>query len=476
MKTMITENLLTFKELEKKVYKAACELAAQTMQEILEEYDRDLMVSRDKAQYRHKGYRQTSAKTVFGEVTFRRAVYKTKDEDGILRFVHLLDDAVGLVDGVGLLSENLLEKIVVGITSKSYRDCAKEISETTGQSISAMGVWNAVQAAGERVIEEEAKLVELHEKGQLAGEKTVGVLFEESDGVNIRLQGRDRERSKSGGAEMKVAIAYDGWAEEGINRYRLDGKVVFAGFMKSKDFHKVREAKIAKVYNTDEAKYRILNGDGANWIKKVPDKDTIFQLDIFHRNKAIKEHLRDPEMQASIRECLGRKDIEGMFRLLQIYEDSMETETEAQEVRKLTEYFRDNQEGLIPYSERGLDLPESPEGLVYRNMGTMENHVWSVAAKRMKHNHCSWSKKGANRLAKILAKKCEGKLGEVVRGINLPVFEEKEIEETIETVFSAAKTPLRAGCGYEYPNRGSVVILNEAVRGDGTKLFAIAGY
>ncbi len=106
----------------------------------------------------------------------------------------------------------------------------------------------------------------------------------------------------------------------------------------------------------------------------------------------------------------------------------------------------------------------------------MENHVWSVAAKRMKHNHCSWSKKGANRLAKILAKKCEGKLGEVVRGINLPVFEEKEIEETIETVFSAAKTPLRAGCGYEYPNRGSVVILNEAVRGDGTKLFAIAGY
>lgn len=104
------------------------------MQEILEEYDHDLMISRDKAQYRHKGYRKTSAKTVFGEVTIRRAIYETRDEDGISRFVYLLDDAVGLVDGIGLLSENLLEKIVVGITSKSYRDCAKEISETTVQS------------------------------------------------------------------------------------------------------------------------------------------------------------------------------------------------------------------------------------------------------------------------------------------------------------------------------------------------------
>ena len=41
----------------------------------------------------------------------------------------------------------------------------------------------------------------------------------------------------------------------------------------------------------------------------------------------------------------------------------------------------------------------------YRNMGIMENHVWSVIAKRMKHNHTSWSKRGWNHLAKILAKK-----------------------------------------------------------------------
>ena len=476
MESIITKNLLTFKELEKKVYKAACEYAAGVMREILKEYDHTLMMSRDKAQYRHKGYRKTSAKTVFGEVPFKRAIYEARDEDGISRFVYLLDDAIGLVDGIGLLSENLLEKIVVGITSKSYRDCAKEISETTGQSISAMGVWNAVQAAGERVVEEEARLVELHEKGHLVGEKTVGVLFEETDGVNIGLQGQDRARSRSGKAEMKVAIAYDGWEEDGTNRFRLDGKVVFAGFMKSKAFHKVREAKIARVYNTDEAQYRILNGDGADWIKKVPDKETLFQLDVFHRNKAIKEYLHDPEMQDGIQDCLRKKDIEGMFELLQIYEDSVETEADAQDVRKLVEYFRNNRVGLIPYNERGLDLPESPEGLVYRNMGTMENHIWSIIAKRMKHNHCSWSKKGANRLAKILAKKCEGKLDEVICGINLPVFAEKEIEETIETVFSAAKTPFRAGCGYEYPDRGSVVMINEAVRGDGAKLFAIAGY
>lgn len=58
----------------------------------------------------------------------------------------------------------------------------------------------------------------------------------------------------------------------------------------------------------------------------------------------------------------------------------------------------------MPYQSQGLELPDPPEGLEYRNMGTMENHVWSVIAKRMKHGHRSWSRRGGNHLAKILAK------------------------------------------------------------------------
>ena len=475
MELMITEELLTFKELEEKIFKAVCQIAVLITIRILKIYDAHLMVHRDRTKYRHKGLRQTSIKTLFGEVTFKRVIYRTKDEDGNIRYVYLLDEALGL-ENVGLLSENYVEKLASGITTKSYRNCAKEISETTGQSISAMGVWNVVQALGEKVCEEEENLVKQHKAGHLPGKKIVPVIFEESDGVNLRLQGEDRKESKNGKAEMKAAVAYAGWRDEGSGRYRLEGKVVFAGFEKSKDFHRKREAKIAQEYNTDEAVYRILNGDGASWIKKVPDRDTVFQLDVFHRNEAVREKLAHKEAQEAIFEYLKQRDIAGMFEYLETYRNSLSEDDEINKVKELETYFRNNEDGLIPYQERGLDLPESPDGLLYRNLGTMEGNNWSILASRLKHNHRSWSKRGANNLSKILAKKSEGKLDEVTRWMETPVFEVPMVEEEIGGILSAAKSPEREGKGYEPAIRGSIAAINEALRGDPVKLFGLAGY
>lgn len=475
MDSMITEELLTFKELEKKVFKAVCETAVQIMARILWVYDANLMVHRDRSVYRHKGLRQTTIKTLFGEVTFKRALYRTKDEDGNIRHVFLLDEALGL-ENVGLFSENYAEKLVGGITTKSYRNCAKEVSETTGQSISSMGVWNVVQALGEKVCQEETDLTKRHKAGQVTGKKSVPVIFEETDGVNIRLQGKDRKESKNGKAEMKAGIAYAGWKEEGNGRFRLDGKVVFAGFEKSRKFHQKREAKIAQEYNTDEAVCRILNGDGASWIKKVPDKDTIFQLDVFHRNKAIRENLVHKEAQEAVFEYLSQRDLQGMFEYLEIYKNSLSEEEDISKVKDLETYLRNNESGLIPYQERDLELPESPEGLVYRNMGTMEGNNWSILASRLKHQHRSWSRSGANHLAKILAKKSEGKLDEVTRRLEQPVFEEKKTEEIMGEILSAARAPEREGKGYEPAVRGSLAAISEALRGDPVKLFGLAGY
>lgn len=475
MDSMITENLLTFKELEQKIFKAVCEIAVMIVVGILQVYDKHLMLTRDKKVYRNKGLRKTTIKTLFGEVTFRRTVYETMDDDGARHYVFLLDEALGL-ENVGLLSENYAEKLVSGITTKSYRECAKEISETTGQSISAMGVWNVVQELGRKLHREEKILVEQYKKGRLEGKKEVPVIFEESDGVNLKLQGKDRKASKNGIAEVKTAIAYDGWKEESPGRYRLDGKVVFAGIEKSKDFHRIREAKIAKEYNLEEAEYRILNGDGANWIKKVPDKDTLFQLDIFHRNKAIREKIPYKEAQEAIFDYLSERDMEGLFHYLEIYENSLSEEDEIKSAQELTSYFRNNRKGLIPYRERGLKLPQSPEGLVYRDLGAMEANNWNIIAGRMKHGHRTWSKSGANNLCKILAKKSEGKLYEVTKRLELPVFEETKAEVALGELLSAAKAPTHDGNGYEYPVRGSVVAIEEALRGDPKKLFWMAGY
>ena len=475
MKSMIMENGVTFKELEKKIYAWICQIGREFTKEFLERYDRMLMENRDKKKYRNKGTRQTTVKTVYGEVTYQRTVYEVIEEDGTRHFVYLLDETLELTN-VGLISTNMAELLVKGITELSYRECAAKVSEMTGQTISAMGVWNVIQALGEKICEEEKELTEDYKKGHLKGEKEVPVLFEEADGVYINLQGKDRKNAKQDKAEMKIGIAYDGWRKTGANRYALENKVVVAGFSKAKEFHEYREAAIGSMFNLDEISQRILNADGASWIKKVKDKSTCFQLDPFHRNKAVKEKIHHPKACQDILELLQTEKIEEVFHYLELYRNSLCEEGESQDVEDLIRYYENNREGLLPYQSQGLELPENPDGLEYRNMGTMENHVWSVLAKRMKHGHRSWSRRGGNHLAKILAKKCSGKLYEVTERLRRPVFEEEKVEELYGEILMSAKAPKKDGKGYEYPLIGHLVGLEGKIQGERKRLLHMAGY
>lgn len=475
MSSMIKENGVTFKQLEKNIFKWICEIGQNFTREFLERYDQILMQERDKSKYRHKGLRQTTVKTVYGEVTYHRAVYEVTEEDGWRHFVYLLDETLEL-EQIGLISTNMAELLVKGITEQSYRACAAQVSEMTGQTISAMGVWNVIQALGAKVCEEEKELTEAHKQGKVCGEKESPVLFEEADGVYIKLQGKDRKNARQDKAEIKIGIAYDGWKQTGQDRYQLVNKVVVAGFSPAKEFHACREAAIAQTFNLDEVCQRILNADGASWIKKVKDKSTCFQLDPFHRNKAVKEKIYNKKAQKDILELLAQEEIEEVFHYLELYKNSLSEEKEIKDAEELIRYYKNNKEGLLPYQSQGLELPENPEGLEYRNMGTMENHVWSVIAKRMKHNHTSWSKRGGNHLAKILAKKCSGKLYEVTQSLKQPLFETETVEELYGEILLSAKAPKKDGKGYEYPVIGHVVGLEGKVRGDGRKLLAMAGY
>ena len=475
MKSMIMENGVTFKELEKKIYAWICQIGREFTKEFLARYDRMLMESRDKKKYRNKGTRQTTVKTVYGEVTYQRTVYEVMEEDGTRRFVYLLDETLELTN-IGLISTNMAELLVKGITELSYRECASKVSEMTGQTISAMGVWNVIQALGEKICEEEKELTEDYKKGHLKGEKEVPVLFEEADGVYIKLQGKDRKNARQDKAEMKIGIAYDGWRKTGTTRYALENKVVVAGFSKAKEFHEYREAAIGRMFNLDEVSQRILNADGASWIKKVKDKSTCFQLDPFHRNKAVKEKIHHPKACRDILELLQAEKIEEVFRYLEVYRNSLSEEGEIQDVEELIRYYENNREGLVPYQSQGLELPENPDGLEYRNMGTMENHVWSVLAKRMKHGHRSWSRRGGNHLAKILAKKCSGKLYEVTERLRRPGFEEEKVEELYGEILMSAKVPKKDGKGYEYPSIGHLVGLDGKIQGERERLLHMAGY
>lgn len=233
---------------------------------------------------------------------------------------------------------------------------------------------------------------------------------------------------------------------------------------------------IATEYNLDEVQVRFLNGDGASWIKKTQDKETVFQLDPFHRNKSIRENISHKKAISDVMDMIEHEQIEEMFDYLTAYKDSLSDDVEIEKAETLLSYFMANREGLLPYQKRGIEIPESPEGLVYKNMGTMENHIWSIIARRMKHNHTSWSISGGNHLAKILAKKCSGKLYEVTEQLRIPVFEKEKLEEIKGDILQAGQIKKRIGSGYSYPVTGHLMGLDTATRGERRKILTMAGY
>ena len=462
METMINENGRTFKEIEQEMFRFGCQLCRQLTAQLLEATDQELFRNRDRQKYRSKGLRQTTVKTVYGEVTYSRHVYVTMDEHGAKHCRYLLDEALRM-ENTGLISENLSEILVSEITEMSYRECAEKVSRMTGQAISPMGVWNIIQSLGDKVMREEKSLVKAHRQGKLRGVREARVLFEEADGVWLSLQGEDRKKSANGKAEMRLAIAYDGWKETGKGRYELDGKVATAGFGPSSEFQALREATVASIYDLDIPEFRILNGDGAGWIRNVPEEDMVFQLDPFHRNKAIREGLRDKKAVREVHEYLKEQDVDGLFSYLRTLQESVPEEEDRVRIEELIRYLEGSRDGLVSYRERGLKIPESPEGLCYRNMGTMENHVSTIIAHRMKGRRGSWSIRGGNHLAKILAKKYMGRLYEVTERAVVRVIRDEDAEK----VMSAAASRERVGKGYAYGLRGHVPALDARTTGDG---------
>lgn len=91
MSISLDEKLVSFKELEQKIYKFFCERAREATRIMLEEYDRELAAGRDRRNNRDKGTRTTSIKTIYGEVVYSRHVYRTTLEDGHTAHVYLLD-------------------------------------------------------------------------------------------------------------------------------------------------------------------------------------------------------------------------------------------------------------------------------------------------------------------------------------------------------------------------------------------------
>lgn len=486
----LNDNGMTFKELEKKIYKYACNEACKTMQEILGVLDEKLMSERDTKIYRNKGRKQTCLRTIMGDVEYSRRIYEFKLEDGKKATKYLLDEYLGM-DTIGNVSINLVETILTNVSELSFRKTAENIKLMCNQEISAQGVWNVVQTVGEKIKEIEDRKIELNDKEALKGEIETPVLFQEQDGVWLSIQGKDKPKGKSKKKELKLAVSYTGWTlRPGSKKeYIVVDKTVCASFDKVKHFKKLTEATIAEKYNVDEIQTRILNGDGAKWIKATcQDQDIHFQLDPFHISQAILRSVSDKkdkkELIALFREGKVDEGLEAITKLLIINNDN---EKAFNKLVTLYDYLVSNRDGLIPYKLRDdIEMPTPPEGIEYKTLGTMEHNICDVLAQRMKGRKMSWSVNGADNLAKILSEKFSNRLFDTVDKIYRNIIP-KEVVESINvalplTVFQANKAPKKSKTykcsNAQIPYSGAATTLGRKIIRDlcGLKSFSDISY
>ena len=451
MESILQEKRISFKEFEKKIYQFVCGLGQEIARTMLENYDDHLAKNRDRKEYRDKGKRTTTVKTLFGEVTYERRVYQTKTEEGERAYIYLLDSKMQM-EKIGLISTNLAEQILQTVTEAPYRSTAEIITNTCGQSISHGGVWEMVQKLGEKISKEEAHAVKEMNADQAKGTKEIPVLFEEMDGVWLNMQGKAHEKAKK--HEMKVFTMYEGWEEDPTNkRSKLVGKTVMAGMENSKEFHEKREALIEKTYNVDEIQQRILNGDGGSWIKETYDPDAIFQLDRYHIYQEILRKIADKKAQKDIRELFEEEKIEEMLEYIEMYATSTEspnkTDKTSKKARELYKYLSNNRAGLLPYQKRGIEIPHAPKGMKYKNMGVQENQNCTIITLRMKHRRMRWSVCGANNMAKLLYRRENDELIETIERYTDGFVMTMEMQKVVKNL-TAAKAPKRDGKGSGY--------------------------
>ena len=445
-----------FQELERTVYRTVLKLGCEIIDKALEAMDEQLLDSRDVSRFRCKGFQKTCIKTIMGPVQFKRRVYVDNAAVEGPHCVHLLDEALEL-DQIGLVTADVCKLAATAACETSYRAAAKMVTEATGLSMSAQGLWNIVQQLGESQMTLVERHAELAQLGQGVGALATKLLYEENDGIWLKLQGNDRERYGKD-KEMKVGVAYPGvrWklCKGGKKRRILDNKVAYATFDSVKDFRRHKEGLVASRFDTAGIERRIVNGDGAQWIQKQKDGKTIPVLDKFHRNKKITECVGNTEFATMLREKLYAGEVDTVLTLIEAQINSLlpeESEKEIEKLQDLYRYYAENKEALLDPYQRGIEIPETyaPGEVHHARLGSMESNVFTLIGNRMKGRRRCWSVRGGNHMAVLLSAYHTSGFENLFADLPDPP-RPKEVWKDTLPMFGASKVPEREGHGYDY--------------------------
>jgi len=380
---------------EEEIFGFACDLARTLAKEVLEELDNELMQERDEGM-KVVAYKEHWLTTIFGDIRVKRRLYR--DKNGNYHF--LLDEKMGLDKG-SHVSPEMKELAILASTRYTFREVEQNIKAIFPWGISHTTVHNlSGKVADSYIAEEEKEVNALFEDGIIPETegKVLPYLVIEADGVSVALQ-REEERR----AEVKVGIAHEGWQEISKERYKLKEKSVYSGIMNGDRFWEGFSLSLAKKYDLSQIGKVIVGGDGAPWVKEGAELlGGLYELDRFHLKRALHQGLANNPLVAELYQACVIGEIDKVERLLTRAQEKADSDR-AREIMRLRGYLMENCYGLRDYR-----LVVDGEGL--RGLGAIEGNVDKLIADRMKKRGMSWTRRGADRMARLISLRERGDL------------------------------------------------------------------
>lgn len=241
-----------------------------------------------KQKYDIKDYCERTILTIFGEITIKRHFFKSKLDNKSFCYV---DRKLGLKKYQYFdpyIQALVIEKASEDSISKACRDINELIGNrvTLNKKTKYLSRQSARNIILNSLLSEEVnnELDTQEELYIIADEKWISTQ-RKKDGSKHKKNDHDKK------VMTKSIVIFDGYNKDGKRRY-LKNKKVFASPTKniideSLDY-------INNVYNIDKIKRIFVMGDGAKWIKALPqyykfnkDIEVIFCLDKFHLKQAL---------------------------------------------------------------------------------------------------------------------------------------------------------------------------------------------
>lgn len=395
----------SFKDLEDHVWEKGLELLRWALGELLREMDDALFKVRPST-LKPRDFRVKRIDTVVGTVTIVRRRYR--DANG--RYVYLLDEALGLQKRQRL-SPGIIIQCVEQATEMSFRRVVEQRREVGLASPSHGSVHSWTREMGERRSIEDAEARRLlFEQGEVTGEalSEAEVLFHEVDGIFVHAQHEEQDR-----LEIKAHMIHMGWEPRygpGGTGLKLKGRRVYACIAEDADsFWEESLANHGRRIDLSSVRVHVLNGDGAGWIDSGKDylPECYRQLDRYHVFRDIRKAFPDDEAKRLI-EAIRSGQIDAVIDTIEgsAYPD-LPKETRKRRTA-LWLYLKNHQDALRDYREQLKGV--LPADQIYGGMGAAEGSVDKSIANRMKKRGMSWTRKGADAMARLRSLRINGEL------------------------------------------------------------------